>query len=60
MQAERENEAERLLAHGQAKKRHRRTLSLWRIGWELLKRGWPPISLMAEPPDAQPLTLQVE
>lgn len=40
--ARQEQEDHRLLAHGQAIKRAVPTLSLWRIGWELLKRGWPP------------------
>ena len=44
--AQRDGDDERLLAHGQAKRRGRRTLSLWRIGWEILRRGWPP----REPP----------
>jgi hypothetical protein len=55
----RDRDHERLLAHGQAKRRQRPTLSLWRIGWELLKRGWPPARPWTEPPDAPPLRLEV-
>ena len=32
----------RLLAHPQAARRALASLSRWRIGWELLKRAWPP------------------
>lgn len=55
----RDRDHERLLAHGQAKRRQRPTMSLWRIGWELLKRGWPPARPWTEPPDAPPLRLEV-
>ncbi len=42
--ARQQHQDQRLLAHGQAIRRAatRATLSLWRIGWELLRRGWPP------------------
>lgn len=46
--ARRDGEHLRLLAHPQAARRTTPTLSLWRIGWEVLKRGWPP----HEPPEA--------
>ena len=44
----------RLLAHPQASKRGRLTLSVWRIGWEALRRGWPPAIAPSSgrPPDA--------
>ena len=45
-----QQEDQRLLAHPQAKKRSRRTLSVWRIGWEILRRGWPPASDSPLPP----------
>ena len=41
---------QRLLAHPQAKKRSRRTLSVWRVGWEILRRGWPPSGQKASEP----------
>ena len=47
----RDGEDQRLLAHKQAIHRPRRTLSVWRIGWEILKRGWPP-SCRGEPATA--------
>lgn len=37
------------LAHPQAARRPMATLSLWRIGWELLKRHWPPAVPQATP-----------
>lgn len=40
----RDREDRRLLAHNQAINRPSPTLSVWRIGWEILKRGWPPSS----------------
>ena len=45
--AQRTREHERLLAHRQAARSARSTLSLWRIGWELLKRAWPPPGIPA-------------
>ena len=47
---------QRLLAHPQAKKRSRPTLSVWRIGWEILRRGWPPAS--DNPPQPYPLAIE--
>ena len=38
----RDRDDQRLLAHPQARRRNRPTLSVWRIGWEVLRRGWPP------------------
>lgn len=46
--ARRDRDDLRLLAHPQAVRRVPPTLSLWRIGWEVLRRGWPP----AEPIEA--------
>lgn len=52
LMARQAGEDTRLLAHAQAIRRQDRTLSLWRIGWEILKRGWPaakpldPLSLL--------------
>lgn len=40
----RDRENLRLLAHNQAVHRPSRALSVWRIGWEIHKRGWPPSS----------------
>ena len=45
-----QQEDQRLLAHPQAKKRSWRTLSVWRIGWEILRRGWPPSGQKASEP----------
>ncbi len=46
----RDRDDQRLLAHPQARKRSRLTLSVWRIGWEVLRRGWPPVP--SRPPTA--------
>ena len=50
--ARQQRQDQRLLAHAQAIRRAatRATLSLWRIGWELLRRGWPPDSGDQDPP----------
>ena len=42
--------SEWLLAHSQARNRGWFTLSVWRIGWEILRRGWPPASDSPLPP----------
>lgn len=48
--AAKDRDDERLLAHGQARRRKQPTLSIWRIGWEILKRGWPPAAEDDPPP----------